>query len=522
MLAEALSDPLATLFFWLPASETYADASGELVAELPRRRARARPRSSARERARRVLLHDPGLLERRDLLRGVLAAAALSIEIARLRVEVRFQLAEVEASRARIVEAGYEERRRLERDLHDGAQQRLVSLGVQIRRLQRTLPREASILSPALDQIVGEVGAAIADLRQIAAGVRPGAARRRACRRAPRSRELVARPGRGRRPKRSASPRASRRRPTSSRARRSRTRSSTRPPRRSRFAPSARTATLLLTVSDDGIGGAVARRGSGLAGLEDRVAAHGGTLEIVSPQRRRHADRGGDPVRLVIAEDTALLREGLAGLLEDAGHTVLARVGDAESLLAVVAEHEPELAIVDVRMPPTYEDEGMRAAVEIRRLHPETAVLVLSQHVESRYAVELVGLGRRLRLPPQGPRPRRRRVPRGGRPGLQRWLGARPRGGEAAPPAAAGRRRAGRAHAARARGARADGGGQDECGHRPAALADGEDRRDPRQLDPRQSSACRSTATRTAACWRSSPISAGARPHSQNVHNRYG
>ena len=96
-------------------------------------------------------------------------------------------------------------------------------------------------------------------------------------------------------------------------------------------------------------------------------------------------------MRVVIAEDTALLREGLAGLLEDAGHTVLARVGDGESLLAVVAEHEPDLAIVDVRMPPTYEDEGMRAAVEIRREHPETGVLVLSQHVESRFAIEFVG-----------------------------------------------------------------------------------------------------------------------------------
>jgi DNA-binding NarL/FixJ family response regulator len=95
-------------------------------------------------------------------------------------------------------------------------------------------------------------------------------------------------------------------------------------------------------------------------------------------------------VRVVIAEDTVLLREGLAGLLEDAGHTVPARVGDAEALLAVVAEHEPDLAIVDVRMPPTYEDEGMRAAVEIRRLHPDTGVLVLSQHVESRFAIELV------------------------------------------------------------------------------------------------------------------------------------
>ena len=96
-------------------------------------------------------------------------------------------------------------------------------------------------------------------------------------------------------------------------------------------------------------------------------------------------------MRVVIAEDAVLLREGLAGLLEDAGHTVQARVGDAEALLAVVAEHEPDLAIVDVRMPPTYEDEGMRAAVEIRRLHPDIGVLVLSQHVESRFAVDLVG-----------------------------------------------------------------------------------------------------------------------------------
>jgi len=92
----------------------------------------------------------------------------------------------------------------------------------------------------------------------------------------------------------------------------------------------------------------------------------------------------------VIAEDTVLLREGLAGLLEDAGHTVLARVGDAEALLAVIAEHLPDLAIVDVRMPPTYEDEGMRAAAEIRRMHPGVGVLVLSQHVESRFAIELV------------------------------------------------------------------------------------------------------------------------------------
>ena len=98
-------------------------------------------------------------------------------------------------------------------------------------------------------------------------------------------------------------------------------------------------------------------------------------------------------MRIVIAEDTVLLREGLAGLLEDAGHDVVARVGDAEALLAVVEEHEPELDSVDVRMPPTYEDEGMRAAAEIRSAGSRTAVLVLSQHVETRHAVELVSEG---------------------------------------------------------------------------------------------------------------------------------
>jgi DNA-binding NarL/FixJ family response regulator len=98
-------------------------------------------------------------------------------------------------------------------------------------------------------------------------------------------------------------------------------------------------------------------------------------------------------VRVVIAEDTVLLREGLAGLLEDAGHEVVGRAGDATSLLALVGEHSPELAIVDVRMPPGYDDEGTRAAAEIRRSYPATAVLVLSQHIETRHIVELVAAG---------------------------------------------------------------------------------------------------------------------------------
>ena len=98
-------------------------------------------------------------------------------------------------------------------------------------------------------------------------------------------------------------------------------------------------------------------------------------------------------MRVVIAEDAVLLREGLAGLLEDAGHQVVGRAGDPETLLALVGEHAPDLAVVDVRMPPGYDDEGTRAAAEIRRRHPTTAVLVLSQHIETRHIVELVSDG---------------------------------------------------------------------------------------------------------------------------------
>jgi DNA-binding NarL/FixJ family response regulator len=100
-------------------------------------------------------------------------------------------------------------------------------------------------------------------------------------------------------------------------------------------------------------------------------------------------------VRVVIAEDLTLLREGLAALLSECGHEVVATVGDGERLVAAVEEHCPDLALVDVRMPPTQTDEGVRAAVEVRRTHPETSVLILSQYVEERYAAELLEGGGR-------------------------------------------------------------------------------------------------------------------------------
>jgi DNA-binding NarL/FixJ family response regulator len=95
-------------------------------------------------------------------------------------------------------------------------------------------------------------------------------------------------------------------------------------------------------------------------------------------------------VRAVIAEDSVLLRVGVVKVLEAAGFDVCAEVGDAAGLLAAVDEHRPDIAVTDVRMPPGFSDEGVRAALLIRSRHPETAVLLLSQYVEERYAADLL------------------------------------------------------------------------------------------------------------------------------------
>jgi DNA-binding NarL/FixJ family response regulator len=98
-------------------------------------------------------------------------------------------------------------------------------------------------------------------------------------------------------------------------------------------------------------------------------------------------------VRILIAEDQVLLREGLARLFTDGGHEVLATYGDASHLGAAVTAHRPDLVVLDIRMPPTFTDEGARAAAEIKQQHPDIGVLLLSQHVETSHVVELVRLG---------------------------------------------------------------------------------------------------------------------------------
>ena len=107
-------------------------------------------------------------------------------------------------------------------------------------------------------------------------------------------------------------------------------------------------------------------------------------------KRRRHSGTGGDAVRVALAEDSVLLRHGLARLLADEGFDVIAQCEDAEQLMRKLSAHAVDVAILDIRLPPTHTDEGLRAALEIRETYPETAVLVLSQYVELGLAMKLL------------------------------------------------------------------------------------------------------------------------------------
>jgi signal transduction histidine kinase len=281
VLAAALRDPGAELFYRLPASEAYAGGAWSVVGDPPAD-GRALTKVEHRGQEIAVLLHAPSLLDRPDLLRSILAAASLAIEIARLRVEVRVQLAEVEESRSRVVQAGYEERRRLERDLHDGAQQRLVTLGIVLRRLQLSLPREARILGPALDSAVDEVGSAIEDLRTIAAGVRPprldeglGAALADLARGAPVPVELEATHERLAPQVEAAAYFVACEAVTNAVKHAAAS--------HVRIEATVVAGALRLVVADDGVGGATVSGGTGLTGLADRVEAQGGMLTIDSP-----------------------------------------------------------------------------------------------------------------------------------------------------------------------------------------------------------------------------------------------
>src|SRR5262249_47647013 len=152
--------------------------------------------------------------------------------------------------------------------------------------------------------------------------------------------------------------------------------------------------TLVVRIADDGVGGAAVGLGTGLTGLNQRVSTVDGRLDVVSPAGGPTTVTVGLPVRagggrlrvrVVIAEESGMMREGLVRLLTDRGHEIAAAVGDAEALRLAVDAREPDVAVIDIRMPPTHTDEGLRAALDLRRVHPSVGVLVFSQYVETRY-----------------------------------------------------------------------------------------------------------------------------------------
>ena len=282
-LAKTLGDPSLELALWLPERGAYVDRQGRPV-ELPQSGSdRAVTVLGPAESPVAALVHDPALLERPRMLEAAGAAARLALENERLQAELRAQLVELGASRARIVSAGDEERRRLERDLHDGAQQRLLGLGLALQLLREELGPGANGASELLSEADAELRAALEELRELAHGIHPAILTEQGL--GPALRTLAAR---------SPVPVELRRVPD--------THLPAPVEAAAYFVVSEALAnvakhahasdvsvsvasehgSLVVEIEDDGLGGAEPRAGSGLAGLADRVDAVDGRLTIES------------------------------------------------------------------------------------------------------------------------------------------------------------------------------------------------------------------------------------------------
>jgi signal transduction histidine kinase len=276
VLQTALHDPAVRVAYLVPNSATYADAKGtpildDLSVSAP-----------VRLGADQIGAIVAGPQTSKELLARVAHHAAPLVEVVRLRVELSLALREIEASRRRLLQVGYDERVRLERDLHDGAQQRLVSVGMALRLAQRQIPRGSVDISGVLDEAVAELGTAVSELRRVAHGIRPAClddgllpALSDLVRSTPipvrvnvqtqtladdleTTAYYVAAEAIANAIKHSGAHHID-------------------------LDVDARGDQLYIRIADDGLGGAQARSGSGLAGLADRIGAGGGSLEITSP-----------------------------------------------------------------------------------------------------------------------------------------------------------------------------------------------------------------------------------------------
>ena len=282
-LARALEDPTLEVAFWLPERGEFVDSNSRTFRVPADGASRAVTRLEQDDEPLAVLVHDPTLREEPKLVEGVAAAARLALQNARLHAEVSAQLDKVKESRTRIVTAADEERRRIERDIHDGAQQRLVALALELRSAQRRLGGDVDTeLEALLASAADELQVAVDELRELAQGIHPGvlvqgglgAALEALAGRSPipvivestqerfapeieGTAYFVASEGLANVVKHAGATRAA------IRAR-------------------SENGTLVVEVEDDGVGGASMANGSGLRGLADRVEARGGRLRLVS------------------------------------------------------------------------------------------------------------------------------------------------------------------------------------------------------------------------------------------------
>jgi len=286
-LTSALGDPTLEIIHWSPSQGSYVDRHGAQV-DLPvDGTGRAVTRLERDGRPLAAIVHDPALADDPGLVTAVASAVRLAVDNDRLTAEVRSQLAEVRASRARIVEAADAERRRVERNLHDGAQQRLVALSLALRRARATLPADAAPeMASSLDAATAQLKAALAELRELARGIHPailteaglGPALRALARESPIpvTLELAL-------PEDADVPEAVAAAAYFVAAEALTNVAKYAEAKSIEIRVGADGDALRIAISDDGRGGADPAAGSGLRGLSDRAAALGGRLDVDSP-----------------------------------------------------------------------------------------------------------------------------------------------------------------------------------------------------------------------------------------------
>jgi signal transduction histidine kinase len=283
-LARALGDPSLTLVYWLPEFESWADLDGRPLALPEQGGARATTLIDRDGQHLAALLHNPSLGDEPELLEAVAAAAAIALENGRLHVELRARVEELKGSRQRVIEAGQHERRRLERNLHDGAQQRLIALSLALGLLGERLGSDPEARS-RLERARGEIALSLEELRDVARGIHPAVVSGHGL--AVGLESLAARAPVPVRLTVELDGRLDERievaayyvacESLTNIGKHARASSAT-------VAVSRANGELVVEVVDDGVGGADSERGTGLRGLADRVEALGGRLRVWTPR----------------------------------------------------------------------------------------------------------------------------------------------------------------------------------------------------------------------------------------------